>query len=347
MSNEHVQNEMNRLIQQIKESQLSNGAWKYCFETGPMTDAYLLMVLRILEYEDEELIKKLYNRLINTQQANGSWKLYEDDEGNLSATVEAYTSLLYSGYVCPTDEKMKKAESFILTNGGIEKTHPSTKFMLALHDLYPWPSIFPLPLFLLNIPSFLPFHFYKFSSYVRAHLAPIMILGHKKFTIKNDWTPDLSHLFLNSKTGRPKKGGILSSLRSFSSTLFSKRTLKKTEIYMLRNIEEDGTLYSYASATFYMVYALLALGYRSNSPFILSAIQGLKSIYSRMVKNAIFKTHHQRYGIQHYSVMHYKNLVSQLKTPLLNLQQNTCGQSSTLEKGMELPCSRRVGIFRE
>ncbi|MGE8205123.1 prenyltransferase/squalene oxidase repeat-containing protein [Heyndrickxia sp. NPDC080065] len=276
--NENVNDEIQRLIQQIIEKQSNDGTWKYCFESGPMTDSYLLMLLRIIEYKDEELIKKLYNRLINTQQSNGAWKLFDDDGGNLSATVEAYTALLYSGFVCPTDLCMKKAESFILDQGGLENTHPSTKFMLALHNHYPWPRIFPLPLFLLNIPSFFPINFFKFSSYVRAHLAPILILGYKKFTIKNKWTPDISHLYLNSKKRQRGKKGLFSAFRSIIPNFLSKNALNKAETYMLKSIEEDGTLYSYASATFYLVYALLALGYRINSPLILHAIEGLKSM---------------------------------------------------------------------
>ncbi len=42
-------------------------------------------------------------------------------------------------------------------------------------------------------------------------------------------------------------------------------------------MEDDGTLHSYASATFLMVYALLALGYRKDAPLIKQAITGLRS----------------------------------------------------------------------
>lgn len=273
--NEKISNKINQLTEEIINCQESDGAWRLCFESGTMTDAYLLIILRILEYEEEKLIKRLYRRLINTQQTNGAWILYDDEEGNLSATVEAYTALLYSGYVSQSDENMKKAETFIVEHGGLEKVHVSTKFMLALNNLYPWPKFFPLPLYLLNIPKFLPVHFNKFSAYVRAHLSPILILGHKKFAIKNDWTPDLSHLLTRRKKGRKRKG-LFSRLSPFH--FLTKKAMGKAESYMLERIEDDGTLYSYASATFYMVYAMLALGYRPNSPYILHAIEGLKSL---------------------------------------------------------------------
>lgn len=278
IQNEHVVNEISRLIHLIKENQSVDGAWRYCFESGPMTDAYFIMLLRILEDDHEGLIKKLSERLLSIQQPNGAWRLYKDEQGNLSATAEAYAALIYSGYVEHTDERMERAEQFILHHGGLEKVHISTKFMLALHNLYPWPNHFPLPLILLNLPTFISINFHEFSSYVRVHLAPILILGYKRFTVKSGkWTPDISHLILNNEkiAKRSKRRFRVSDI--FPSSL-SKSALKKAETYMIKSIEEDGTLYSYASATFYMVYALLALGYKSNSPFIVNAVCGLKSM---------------------------------------------------------------------
>jgi sporulenol synthase len=275
---ENIQTQIDLMIQRIKDHQSLDGTWRYCFESGPMTDAYLIMMLRVLEVDEEKITQKLYQRLINTQQANGAWRLYEDEEGNLSATVEAYAALLYSGYVLAEDENMKKAEKFILAHGGLKNVHPSTKFMLAMHNLYPWPSNFPLPLLLLNIPSFLSISFYKLSSYVRVHLAPILILGYKKFTITNEWTPDLSHLYVDSKRSKTRKKIISFFHRLLPFRPFSRSSLKKAEKYLLNSIESDGTLYSYASATFYMVYALLALGYKPDSPYIQHAIDGLKSM---------------------------------------------------------------------
>lgn len=275
---ENIQTEIDRLIQQIVEHQSSDGTWKFCFETGPMTNAYYLILLRSLEYDDERLVFKLYQRLINTQQPNGAWRLYEDDAGNLSATVEAYTALLFSGYVNTSDENMKKAEEFILEHGGLENIHPSTKFTLAIHNLYPWPNHFPLPLVLLNMPAFLPFSFHKFSSYVRAHLGPILILGHKKFTIKNEWTPDISHLYLESKAKKIKRKLTSFFFSLLPINLFPRSALQRAEDYMLKSIESDGTLYSYAGATIYLVYALLALGYKPDCPYIQHAMDGLKSM---------------------------------------------------------------------
>ncbi|NEU34687.1 squalene--hopene cyclase, partial [bacterium LRH843] len=50
--------------------------------------------------------------------------------------------------------------------------------------------------------------------------------------------------------------------------------------YMLDRLEDDGTLYSYASATFFMIYALLALGYKRNSPIVQRAVEGICGLAS-------------------------------------------------------------------
>ncbi|MFC7393981.1 prenyltransferase/squalene oxidase repeat-containing protein [Scopulibacillus cellulosilyticus] len=265
---EKVKSEIHQMINHIKKNQSDDGSWKYCFESGPMTDAYMIIILRVLEYKEEDLIKALVNRLLNTQQSNGAWRLYDDESGNLSATVEAYTALLFSGYADGSDNNMKKAESFILKKGGLENTHVSTKFMLALNDLYPWPYFFPFPLFMMN-----KIHSYKLSSYVKAHLAPILILGHHKPSFRNQWTPDLSHLFSISKKRKRKSKRIYSI-----SKFLAKPAIKKAESYMLKGIEADGTLFSYASATFFMIYAFLALGYDSHSRHLQNAVAGLKSL---------------------------------------------------------------------
>ena len=59
----------------------------------------MIILLRTLEIHDEKLIKKLTERILSKQEENGAWKLfYDEPTGNVSATIEAYYALLYSGY---------------------------------------------------------------------------------------------------------------------------------------------------------------------------------------------------------------------------------------------------------
>lgn len=62
---------------------------------------------------------------------------------------------------------------------------------------------------------------------------------------------------------------------------FQQLGLQTAKTYMLDRIEKDGTLYSYASATIYMVYSLLSLGVSRYSPIIRRAITGIKSLVTK------------------------------------------------------------------
>ena len=136
---------ISRLVQQLKNDQTPGGSWDYPFETGISTDAYMIILLRTLEINDEGLIHELTERILSKQEANGAWKLFHDEgDGNVSATVEAYYSLLYSGYVSKEDTRLLAAKKIILAHGGIENAHMFTKIMLALTGQYPWPSYFPI-----------------------------------------------------------------------------------------------------------------------------------------------------------------------------------------------------------
>ncbi|MBO9599989.1 MAG: squalene--hopene cyclase, partial [Cohnella sp.] len=92
--------------------QTRDGSWKLCYENVVLTEAYMILLLRTLEDSDEDLIRLLHDRLLAAQYPDGSWRAYPDEEeGNLSATVECYYALLYSGYSRATDPAMEKARS--------------------------------------------------------------------------------------------------------------------------------------------------------------------------------------------------------------------------------------------
>ncbi|MFC7062051.1 hypothetical protein [Halobacillus seohaensis] len=56
----------------MQEKQSKDGTWRYCFEGSPMTDAYMIILLRSLVINDEELIWKLVKRIQSKQIENGT-----------------------------------------------------------------------------------------------------------------------------------------------------------------------------------------------------------------------------------------------------------------------------------
>jgi sporulenol synthase len=236
------------MIQRLITKQSQDGAWRFCYESGVMTDAYMIIVLRTLQTGDEEWIRALHHRILS-REANGAWKVYPDEDGgNLSATVEAFSALLYSGYSMPTDANMLQAKRFIHSRGGLRNLDSLlTKVMLACLGQYPWPSFFLLPLELLLIPSSAPIDFFDFYTYARIHLVPTMVLSDKKPVIRNEKTPDLSYLVIpgavskESQTRPERSNPIWDDLNQFVQEMGSipehihQQAAKKAEQYMLES----------------------------------------------------------------------------------------------------------------
>ncbi|WP_270179690.1 terpene cyclase/mutase family protein [Alkalihalobacillus sp. CinArs1] len=270
MRKRRVEKRIEEFIRLAHSSQGEDGAFRYCFENSLLTDAAMIVLIKTLELQEEELLQALVERLLEQQDPSGCWKLYHDEEeGNLSATVQAYHSLLFSGKV--SSERLESARYYILKSGGLSRTDSLTKVFLAIHGHIPWPNLFHFPMLFMLIPESFPISFYDLSSYARIHFAPIIIMQDKKYTLQTKWTPDLTEL-----VSRERHEVRESVLNLPANLLFLAR--KRVEQYMLQRIESDGTLFNYATATFFMIYAMLALGYDRHSPTIMNAMNGLKKM---------------------------------------------------------------------
>lgn len=286
----NISNGIDWIIEKLRKDQSQGGSWNYPFETGLSTDAYMIILLRTLEINDEELIQGLTARIFSKQERNGAWKLYYDEsEGNLNATVECYYALLYSGYYEKSNQRLVAASKFILAKGGLEEAGMYTKVMLALTCQYKWPASSPLPIEVVLLPLHFPINFYSFSLFGRANLAPIMILADKKFTIRTSKSPNLSELHLkrnidDSWIPSPEYRSFFNFLESGVKNLLGlpdqlhNLAIERAKKYMLDHIEPDGTVYSYYSCTFLMIFALLSLGVKKTDSIILHAIKGIKSM---------------------------------------------------------------------
>ncbi|PLT27481.1 squalene--hopene cyclase [Peribacillus deserti] len=287
-----VQSEIDRLIGVLEKDQSKDGSWDYPFETGLITDAYMIILMKLLEQDDEPLIESAAARIWSRQEANGAWKLFHDEpDGNLSLTIECYYALLYSGKRKKTDQQMRLAKTFILSKGGLKKASMYTKFLLAMTGQFKWPAIFPVPLEAVLLPSSFFINMYDISVFGRSNLIPLLLLGNKKFQLKTDAAPNLGDLYLTRKDEEDWeefRSGEIKSL--FHMITYGVKALigiprylhplaiEAVKRYMFGRLEADGTLYNYFSSTFYMIMALLSLGYSKTDPVITKALNGLKTM---------------------------------------------------------------------
>ncbi len=288
----NVESTIAGLVQSFQQYQSTDGAWRYCLETGPATDAYLIILLRTLEIEEEELIRMLAKRLLGKQAKTGAWKLFHDDEGNLDATVEAYYALLYSRYVQKDDPRMQKAKEFIIANGGMSNIKSLlTEVLLALTGQIPWPKNIKIPLEFILFPKWFPLNLFDLSGHGRVHLVPIMIAADRNYSMKSRYTPDVSDLYVQGEKSKKQYSSItllFQTLKLAAKSLplisdrIHKKALRQAETFMLKRIEPDGTLLTYSTSTILMIFSLLSIGYSRDSKAISNAVQGLKTLVCTM-----------------------------------------------------------------
>ncbi|WP_307891748.1 terpene cyclase/mutase family protein [Bacillus swezeyi] len=280
-----------KVVAELQNRQKPDGSWRFCFEGPVMTNSFFILLLTSLRDHDSSLITSLAKRIRSKQNEDGTFRNYPDEaKGNLTATVQGYTGMLASGLYSRNDPHMQKAAAFIRSEGGLKHVHFMTKWMLAANGLYPWPRLY-IPLSFLMIPPYFPLHFYHFSAYARIHFVPMAITLNRKFALKNKQVGSLHHLDENMSKN-PLEWLSIDSLneRNFYSINLQWKELLRWPAYlhqlgfeagrkyMLDRIEEDGTLYSYASATIFMIYSLLAMGISKNAPVIRKAITGIKHL---------------------------------------------------------------------
>jgi len=290
---DQVFKEMKQIISDLKNTQLADGSWDFAFDTGVITDCSMIILLRSLQIDDEELISVLVDRILDKQEEDGTWKLfYDEKEGNLSVTVLAYYALLYSRKISKRSQRLRMARQFILKNGGLHQVDFFTKIILTITGQLEWPRLFSIPVEVLLLPPTFPLNIYDLAIYARANFIPILMMANRRFFIRTSHTPDLSDLKLNRKDSwndhsrewRSFQSMIFYSIKRLVGTPFELRRLayQNGEHYMLQRIEPDGTFYSYFSATFFMIFALVSSGYPKDHPIIIRAIKGLKSFQTKI-----------------------------------------------------------------
>lgn len=275
-----IESEIYKRCNELLSLQKTDGTWRFCFENSLITDAYMLILLRNIDYKNENLIKRIADRILSKQSQDGLWRVYPDEEpANLSATIQAYTALMYSKDHSQTEEQLQHAKQFIINNGGLKNADLLTKVFLAMNGLYHWPKLPIDPAILFSLPLTSPITRYDISSYARAHFAPVLLMIEGKKKITSSYTPDLSVLI-----GKPDQGTNIEDWINLFSLLNIRDSYMKTKkdnimSYIQNHIEPDGTLLSYGLTTIFMVYGLLSEGFDQSSPIIQNALKGLMKMF--------------------------------------------------------------------
>ncbi|GEP05094.1 squalene--hopene cyclase [Methylobacterium oxalidis] len=118
---------------------------------------------------------KIGNYLRRTQGKHGGWALVHDGPFDISASVKAYFALKMIGDDIEAPH-MRRAREAILSRGGAANANVFTRFMLALYGEVPWTAVPVMPVEVMFLPKWFPFHLDKVSYWARCVMVPLFVL---------------------------------------------------------------------------------------------------------------------------------------------------------------------------
>ena len=174
----------------------SDGHWCFELEADCTIPAeYVLMRHYRDEPVDAVLEGKIGNYLRRLQGDHGGWPLFQDGAFNISASVKAYFALKMIGDDINAPH-MARARAAILRHGGAAQSNVFTRALLALYGEIPWRGVPVMPVEIMLLPKWFPFHLDKVSYWARTVLVPLLVLMAKKPRAKNRLGVHIGELFV-------------------------------------------------------------------------------------------------------------------------------------------------------
>jgi squalene-hopene/tetraprenyl-beta-curcumene cyclase len=174
----------------------ADGHWVFELEADATIPAeYVLLRHYLGEPVDTVLEGKIANYLRRVQGAHGGWPLVHDGDFDMSASVKAYFALKMMGH-SPDAPHMMRAREAIRSRGGAIHSNVFTRVMLAMFGVMKWRSVPVIPVEIMLLPLWFPFHINKMSYWARTTVVPLLVLAALKPRARNADAIDLDELFL-------------------------------------------------------------------------------------------------------------------------------------------------------
>ncbi|MDR3747835.1 MAG: squalene--hopene cyclase [Acidobacteriota bacterium] len=264
------------------------GYW--CGELGADTTLVSDYVLlhRLLGTEDGTRTQKCATEILNRQNGDGGWPIYNDGPSNISASVKAYFALKMAGYSAEHPQ-LQKARERILALGGVTEVNTFTKIYLCFLGQYDYDAVPAIPPEIVLFPKWFWFNIYEISSWSRAILVPLSIAYAKKPFKKIPPEQGIEELFVGGRTKsrlRLRWAKKPVSWRNFFLVLdrlvhflesvhvrpLRSLALKVAEKWMLERLEMSDGLGAIYPGIMNSIIALRCLGYSLDDPQVIRAM---------------------------------------------------------------------------
>ncbi len=279
----------------LLKQQKPDGHWVFELEADATIPAeYVLLVHYRGETPDLELERKIGVYLRRIQGEHGGWPLFHAGAFNISASVKAYFALKMIGDDIDAPH-MKRAREAILAHGGAAEFNVFTRTLLALYGQMPWRGVPVMPVEIMHLPRWFPFHIAKISYWARTVLVPLTVLNALRPLAKNPKGVGIAELFTTppDRVGRWPKGPhqkfpwsqifggidrVLQVVEPYFPKDSRKRAIEKARIFTTERLNGIDGIGAIFPAMANSVMMMDALGYPKDHPDLVTARASLDKL---------------------------------------------------------------------
>ncbi|WP_150051228.1 squalene--hopene cyclase [Methylomonas rhizoryzae] len=285
--NKAIERAQNKLL----SLQHSAGYWVFELEADCTIPSEYIMMMHYLDDIDLELQRKIAVYLRSRQNPDGSYPLFTGGPGDISCSVKTYYALKMAGDDIHAPH-MKKLRAWILGQGGAARANVFARIALAMFEQLPWRGVPYIPVEIMLLPSWFPFHLDKVSYWSRTVMVPLFILCTLKAKAKNPHKIDILELFVvhpdEEKHYFPERTWLnklflaLDKLGRVSEPLIPQRVrqaaIDKAVAWFTARLNGEDGLGGIFPAMVNAYESMLLLGYPKDHPHVVVARQSIDKL---------------------------------------------------------------------
>ena len=279
-------------LEGLRRMQVEDGEWLFPLEADATIPSEYILLQHFLDEIDPVIEEKLAVYLRSIQGDHGGWPLYYDGDFNMSCTVKAYYALKLAGD-SPDAPHMRRAREAVLARGGAARCNVFTRVTLALFGQVPWRAVPVMPIEIMLLPRWFPFHLDKVSYWSRTVLVPLLIMRTHRPRARNPRDKDILELFVTPPDQERdyfvSREGVLAhafiaidKLLKILEPAFPKssrqRAIKLAEDFVLERLNGEHGLGAIFPAMANSLMAFDCLGYERDHPHRMDAKKSIDNL---------------------------------------------------------------------
>jgi len=185
-----------RASESLLALQHADGNWAFQLEADTTIPSEYILLQHYLGRIEPELQVRIARYIRARQGMDGGWPLFHGGDLDISCSVKAYFALKVAGDRSDAPH-MARARAAILAHGGARRCNVFTRITLALFGEVPWRAVPVMPVEIMLLPGWSPFHIAKVSYWSRTVLVPLLVLMALRPRARNPQAVTIRELFVD------------------------------------------------------------------------------------------------------------------------------------------------------